>query len=217
MTPEERIQQLEQQLSEAQATIGTLETNVKNQNSYITKLEQQRQNPQTQQPAGNASLDPLVQKYIEDKMRADTLAKAEAQIQSEVSMEQYEAVKDDFHKFLDSTLTKHNTTVNYMVDAFSLVMGRALRNKEHPIHQISPNTKVMPGDQQAVDQPAIPTNGTTIANVQQTLANMPPIMTDKDTGASYSAPPTDKPIKNTRDAFQSLKSKFSDMGGNKFQ
>ena len=67
MTPEERIQELEQQLSEANATIGQLETNVKNQNSYITKLEQQRQEPKSQQPAAT-SLDPLVQKYIEDKI-----------------------------------------------------------------------------------------------------------------------------------------------------
>ena len=37
MTPEERIEQLEQQLNEANTKIGSLETNIKNQNSYITK------------------------------------------------------------------------------------------------------------------------------------------------------------------------------------
>lgn len=222
MTPEERIEQLEQQLNEANTKIGSLETNIKNQNSYITKLESQRNQQPSAPQQSTAQLDPLIQKYIEDKMKSDTLAKAENQIKSEVSEDMYNAVKEDFHNFLNSTLNKSNTTVNYMVDAFSLVMGRALRNKDHPIHKLAPSTKTMPGenlgqDSNAQPQQTVQTNTDTIASVQQTLANMPPIMTNKDVGAASGLPPTERPIRTTKDAFQSLKSKFADLGGNKFQ
>jgi hypothetical protein len=211
MTLEEAQQKLAE-LQEVQkaneATIAQLNTNIANQNSYITKLEAKAKGaPQ----AANApsQFDPAFQAYLEKNMKRDALEEAKAKIKLSISDPMYAAVEPDFLEFLDRNLKKENCTVEYIVDAFSLVMGRALQNKDHAINKLQ--------KQDPKPEPAAPaTNSQVVQTVQQQILQTPPTMSNRDTGAASGMPATGTATANTRDAFKALKSKFSSMGGGRF-
>ena len=197
MTLEEALKRIET----LEGELTTERKKVTDQNSYITKLEQQ-----IKAPGAASTSDPTIQAYIERKMREETLAQAVAQIKAEFSEEEYKAVEPDFNAFLDKNLKKENIRVDYILDAFALVMGRALRNKEHGIHKVkaatpgstTPPANPIPGNKQV--PPVIP---------------QPPVMTGKDGGGTPPPSPTTE-VKSTKDAFAALKQKMGTIGGNRF-
>lgn len=190
-----------------------IQTMITNQNSYITKLETQLK--ETSKPATQSGVDEITAKYLEKNMRRDVIAEAEKQILSEVDPKVYEAVKPDFMEFLEKSMKKENTTVEFAVDAFSLVLGRCYRIKGHAVNNIGKGTTPTTTPTQ---QTTIGTNSNQVQNVQNILSNQPPIMTHNDSSAAGGLPnSTSTPIKNTRDAFASLKNRFNQTGGSRFQ
>lgn len=183
---------------------------INDQNKYIGQLE-------TQLKAGsnNASAKPddVTMRYLEKNMRRDVIAEAVAEIKKDVSEEVYKAVEPDFLDFLDKTMKKENTTVTFCTDAFSLIYGKCLRKKDHPVNQIGKDT-----NPQVVTPTTAGTNGQSVAQVNSILQNQPPVITDKDqaSGSVTGLPNTGVQVKNTRDAFSSLKNRFANNGGNKF-
>lgn len=183
---------------------------INDQNKYIGQLE-------TQLKTGNnnsAKPDDVTMKYLEKNMRRDVIAEAVIEIKKDVSEEVYKAVEPDFLEFLDKTMKKENTTVAFCTDAFSLVYGKCLRKKDHPVNQIGKGTNPQ------VATPATPgTNGQSVANVNSILQNQPPVITDRDqsSGSVTGLPNTGVQVKNTRDAFSSLKNRFANNGAGKFQ
>src|SRR5699024_9664596 len=112
-----------------QAEIKKLNENISRQNSYITKLEAKansNDSVQKSNPTLDTRFDPTVQAYLEKNMKRDAIEEAKAVIKQEITPEMYNAVDPDFMAFLDKNLKKENCTTAYIVDAFSLVMGRAL-------------------------------------------------------------------------------------------
>lgn len=190
-----------------------LQKMIGDQNSYITKLETQLKD--TSKSASPTGVDSVTAKYLEKNMRRDVIADAEKQILAEVSPQVYEAIKPDFMGFLDKNMKKENTTVEYVVDAFSLVLGRCMRVKDHAVNKVgkadNPISTPTPNT-------VIGTNSNQVKDVQNILAQQPPVMTGQDTNAGTGLPGTQGvPIKNTRDAFSKLKDKFGQMGGSRFQ
>ena len=183
---------------------------INDQNKYIGQLE-------TQLKAGgnNASSKPddVTMRYLEKNMRRDVIAEAVAEIKKDVSEEVYKAVEPDFLDFLDKTMKKENTTVAFCTDAFSLIYGKCLRKKDHPVNQIGKDT-----NPQVVTPTTAGTNGQSVAQVNSILQNQPPVITDKDqaSGSVQGLPNTGTQVKNTREAFSSLKNRFANNGGNKF-
>jgi hypothetical protein len=210
-------QELEQALNEERAKNARLEENIRNQNSYITKLEQQRGNAAQASQAGQApataALDPTLQKYLEEQMRNDITSKAIAQIKSEVTTEEYAAVEADFLDFLNRNMNKGNTSINFVLDAFSLVYGRAKRLKDHAINNIGAKGTTPSSTAPEVN---VGTNTSGIDAVNNAIANKPPMMTGNDTNAASGPPDTSNSIKNTKDAFGSLREKFGQIGANRF-
>ena len=221
MTLEEAQQQLTDMAKKNEALEAEnkkLNENISRQNSYITKLEANRSQPsdQAQRPTSSTvgnNFDPAVQAYLEKNMKRDAIEEAKVQIKQEITEEMYKAIEPDFMAFLDKNLKKENCTTAYIVDAFSLVMGRALRNKEHPINKIGKGMATPPAT------PTQTTNSSQVQSVQNTILNntTPPIMTNKDVGAS-SGMPSGNGVQHqtTKDAFKSLKERFANMGGNRF-
>lgn len=211
MPTEKTIDELEKQLEALKKDLEKREKQVKDQNSYITELEARRaqvSNAQPQ-PSGPAT-DPAVQQYIERKMRDDTIAEATVEIQRSFKKEEFDAVFPDLLAFLKANMKKSNTTVGFVVDAFDLLYARALKNKEHGIHKIGKSGT-------PTETPNAQTNSNVINQVQQqTLKNTPPIISPKD-GIPSGVPEPSTKVKDTKDAFSALKSKFNGAGGNKFQ
>lgn len=222
MTLEEAQAQLAamtKERDEALADNKQLKENISRQNSYITKLENKTNSNNIESaqksttPTVDTRFDPAVQAYLEKNMKRDAIEEAKAMIKTEITEEMYKAVEPDFMAFLEKNLKKENCTSAYIVDAFSLVMGRALRNKEHPINKIGKGTATPPAT------PTPTTNSSQVQSVQNTILNntTPPVMTNKDVGAA-SGMPAGNGVQHqtTRDAFKSLKDRFANMGGNKF-
>ena len=222
MTLEEAQAQLEamtKERDEALADNKQLKENISRQNSYITKLESKTNSTNIESaqksttPTVDTRFDPAVQAYLEKNMKRDAIEEAKAMIKTEITEEMYKAVEPDFMAFLDKNLKKENCTTAYIVDAFSLVMGRALRNKEHPINKIGKGMATPPAT------PTQTTNSSQVQSVQNTILNntTPPVMTNKDVGAA-SGMPSGNGVQHqtTKDAVKSLKERFANMGGNRF-
>lgn len=222
MTLEEAQAQLEamtKERDEALADNKQLKENISRQNSYITKLESKTNSTNIESaqksttPTVDTRFDPAVQAYLEKNMKRDAIEEAKAMIKTEITEEMYKSVEPDFMAFLDKNLKKENCTTAYIVDAFSLVMGRALRNKEHPINKIGKGMATPPAT------PTQTTNSSQVQSVQNTILNntTPPVMTNKDVGAASGMPSGNgAQHQTTKDAFKSLKERFANMGGNRF-
>jgi len=205
------LEEYEKQLESLKEDLKKREKQVADQNSYITKLEASRAQVSNAQPQASVpAVDPAVQQYIERKMKDDTIAEASVEIQKNFKKEEFDAVFPDLLVFLKANMKKASTTVPFVVDAFDLLYARALKNKEHAIHKIGKSGT-------PTETPVAQTNGKVVSSVQeQTLKNTPPIISPKD-GTPSSVPETGQQVKNTKDAFSALKSKFNGAGGNKFQ
>lgn len=213
MTPEEQ-----KAFDDLKAQLDQANENIKKQNQYITKLEGQRggaaPTPAPEAPKATAQQGhkDVYQRFIEDQMREKALDKAIAYIKSHVSEEEYKAIEPDFLAFIQQNMTVQNTTQEFIVDAFNLVMGRARMVKDHAINQIGKGST-------PAATPTPPTNGATIAAVQSVIANQPPVMSDKDKSAATGAqlPNVPQGVRSTKDAFANLRKTFAGAGGNKYQ
>ena len=189
---------------------------VKDQNSYITKLETQLKETKAASNSGAAPVgNDITQEYIRKKMKEEVIEKATATIISSVGKEIYEAVKPDFDSFLEKNLKLDNTTESYVIDAFNLVYGRCFAKKDHPVHQVG-KAAANPGSTPSPTN--IGTNGQQVAAVQNVISGQPPVMSGSDASAGQGLPGVQgTPVKNTRDAFARLKDRIAGNGGNRFQ
>lgn len=186
---------------------ATLQKIITDQNKYVGQLE-----AQLKAKPGTTS-DDVTQRYLEKNMRRDVIAEAVEEIKKDVSEETYKAVEPDFIAFLDKNMKKENTTVAFCTDAFSLVYGQCLRKKDHPVHQVGK------GSNPQTATPQTPgTNGSVVQNVNSVIQKQPPVISDRDetSGSATGLPNTGVQVKNTRDAFSSLKNRFANNGANKF-
>ena len=185
---------------------------VKDQNSYITKLEANK--------GGNDGVhaDPAVTAYLKRKMREDVTAAAVQNILQVVqSKEVYEAIRPDFEAFLDKNMKEANTTEAYIIDAFNLVWGRAMANKDHPVHSVgkAQTPSGTPSEQTPVN--AAGKNTDQITQVQKTLqASSPSPINDNDGGGGNPPDQGKPPVKTTKDAMKNLRARFQQHGGNRF-
>jgi len=210
MPTEKSVEELEKQLEALKKDLEKKEKQVKDQNSYITDLEARRAQVSNAQPQASVpAIDPAVQQYLERKMRDDTIAEATVEIQKHFKKEEFDAVFPDLLAFVKVNMKKGNTTAAFVIDAFDLLYARALKNKEHAIHKIGKSTPP--------SETPVATNGKQVDNVQkQTLKNTPPVISTND-GTVSGVPESTSQVKSTKDAFNSLKSRFNNTGGNKFQ
>lgn len=139
--------QLKAKLEAEALAKAKLEENVRNQNSYITKLEADRKaGTQDKEP-----LDPATKAYLQKKMREDTIAGTLQKLAPQFPVGVIGAVREDLDLFLNNTMKPENTTEAYVREAFYLCYGKAMANKEHAVHQIlaqiTPTNPVVQGAQ----------------------------------------------------------------------
>jgi hypothetical protein len=203
--------ELEKMLKDLQEQVGTFKKQISDQNSYITKLETQAKTvPASSQQPGGVPSDQIVQKYLKEKMREDTLAKAKILIVQETSPDIYNVMEKDFMEFLNKNMKDADVKVEYMVDAFSLIMGRALRIKDHPIQKLLGKGDTPKATLDKVNEQAA-------QSVPGIIKQQPPVLSPKDNVAPTAAPVDGSiGVKSTRDAYKALKDKLNGFGGNRF-
>ena len=193
-----------------------LEKMIKDQNSYITKLETQLKDA-SKAPAsepGPAGVDKVTYAYLEKKMREDVIETATKNIKAVISEPMFNAVEKDWQEFLKNNMDIKHTTVEYATDAFNLVLGRCLAIKDHPVNQLGKGTTPNP----TPNQPTAGTNAQGVQDVNNIIRQTPPTMSNNDINAQSGIPtPQANQVKNTRDSFAGLKARLAGQGGNPFQ
>jgi len=195
------IEELEQELAQKAQELATKDKNIRDQNAYITQLEKDRQ-PAAAAKQNVSGINPSVMSFIENSMRSDAIAKARIEILKTIPAEKYAAVEEDYLKFLQDKMQGDAISVSFAIDAFGLVLGKALMDPTHKINttQIAAAQPVTQSPIPTITPPVIP---------QQT----PPVMTGKD--ISYvNGMPAQEPssIKNTREALARFEDKLKHGG-----
>lgn len=219
MTLEELQAALEAEKQKSEALLKEkeqLEQNVKNQNSYITKLEQNVKKPE-QQIGSPTITDKRLSEYLARNMKRDAIDEAFAVINQNVAPEIVECLKPEVLAMIDKTMTIDRTQPSYVIDAFNIIYGSAMTNKNHKIHQIGkapePKPAAAPVQPVPVQQAAQPT----VNEQLKAFMGTTPTMTPSDKSAVQAPPNTSPtPIANTRDAMSRFKDAVRNAGANRF-
>lgn len=199
------------ELEKAQARIKDLEKQVSDQNSYITKLENKAKQ--------GDGMTPEVKKFVFNQMAEKMKSKVVKKIKEEVDPKYFDAVEPDFEAFLEKHLREDTLNEAYIIDAFNLVWGRAMRKKDHPIHQVD---KADTPDGTSADNKGGSNAGNPNPKKTEGQGNpsqqTPPTISPEDSGAGGSGAPDSEPvpIKSTKESFNALKEKVKEFGGGRF-
>lgn len=220
MTEEEMKQKLaeaEERASKAEAERASLEKQRADQNSYITKLEGKVQGLENQMNSvkeatkAAPAIAPEITEYFQKKRREDYTEQAVNQIISEVGQEVYDCLSEELSNFLKLYMTEKNVSVRYIIDSFSLLYGRAMQNKEHPIHKVINPVK----EEEPKQVEDTPEEQVQFRNELNRMVNR--TMTNSDVnagGAPEVKPPT---VQNTREAMNAFKTKLFNLDSSKFE
>lgn len=203
------VEELQQQLAALQAENDQLKKNQREQNSYIGKLEAERQKPQAQSaPAqGGVSTDAVVRDYVRKKMRDDVMTEAMSTIGANFPKEVIELLQPELDQFLGKSMTAEKTTVPFVIDSFCLLFGRAQANPNHPIHKVlNAGKQGAPQGNQTPQQPLIQISPSAMAQQQMRQNTMSPADTN---AAGMPATGQQAPIKDTKEALARFKSRFA--------
>lgn len=212
MTEEEMkamLAEKESELAKVKAEKGTLEKNQSEQNAYITKLEETKSGLSNQlanvkDAANKPALDPNITAYFKKKYVEDFVNDGKAEIIKRDTKGSFPILEEELDDFLSSYMNENNASIKFIMDSYSLILGRAIADPEHAINKIE-DTGAKSEDAQ--QQPV------------QTISNnlFPPTMTNEDQGAGQPAAKTRVVVPDTRSAFKALEEKLFAQGGNKFE
>lgn len=203
------LEEAQAKIKELEVEIGKLQGQVKNQNSYITKLEAQVKGAPNN-PGGNSNgLDSVTQRYLEKNMMRDTIEEAKQNIVKQVGIDVYNAIEPDLSEWLKANMKIQNCTVEFVEDSFNLIYGRCFRNKDHKVHEaLGKGTTPQVATPTSTPQtPVTPTN--------PTVLNQPPVITSKD--GFPSTPPQPQGNKTKKEIFSDFGKKLAAGGNNPFQ
>ena len=224
MTEEEmnqKIAEAEARASKAEAEIEDLKTQRSNQNSYITKLEGKvkglENSLDTVKTAANntPAIAPEITEYFQKKRREDYTEQAVTEIISQVGEDKYNCLKDELNNFLKLYMTEKNVSVRYIIDSFHLLLGRALANPEHPIHNVIGDNKKVEDKPVVEDKPATESDQDLFRANLNNMINR--TMTNDDMNAG-GAPEVKAPtVQNTSEAMKAFKNRLLNLDSSKFE
>ncbi len=214
------VEELEQQLAETQAKLDasektnkTLEANQSNQNSYITKLEETKsalteQINSIKSTANSPALDPNITAYFKKKYVEDFEKDGIAEIISRDTKGVFPKVEAELRSFLKAHMTENNASLKFVLDAYSLVLGRAYADPEHEIHKVDEPT---PTEGEPTEPPAdkgVP------SNIHEPI---PPTLTDSDPASGNPVPRPQVEVRNTKEAFKVFEDRLFKQGQDKYE
>lgn len=212
------VEELEQQLKDTKAELkaiqdekNTLEKNQTNQNAYITKLEETKsalteQIGSIKSTANAPALDPNITAYFKKKYVEDFEKDGIAEIVRRDTKGVFPKVEDELKDFLRTHMTENNASIKFVLDSYSLVLGRAYADSEHAINNIDdvepPKDETTPKDTGIPSRPFEP---------------KPPTMTDSDPASGNVIPKQSIAVKDTREAFKVFEERLYNQGQDKFE
>lgn len=209
MTEEElkvKLNETQAKLDAALKEADSLKVQRSNQNAYITKLEEKARSLESQTNnikdavSSVPQVDPEITKYFHKQMRKEITEEAKSAIVNSVGQDKYNLLEKELNEFINKYMTTSNQSVNYIVDAFHLLLGKAYADPSHPmnakeemkvIEKIPNNTGE---NAKALDQLNKMIN-TGMNNEDKDFRGVTPIVT-----------PTQ--VNNTRDAMKSFKERL---------
>lgn len=194
---EERLAELEAKAAKAEQ----LEKDRSEQNSYITKLEGERnayksQAEQVKEVANQApSFDPLLMEHIKNDMHEKVTRKAIEAIIEQYKQPVYDAVKKEFEAILND-ISEKNYTVQYITTRFKLLIGEYMADPTSEVFKLITGTNPAP----KVDEP------------KPNLEPEPPVMNNQDkhvVNSNNDLPDRADKATSTKDALTRFRNKYN--------
>lgn len=220
MTEEEmnqKIAEAESRAAKAEEQVRSLETQRANQNSYITKLEGKVHGLEDSMESVKKSVNsapalaPEITEYFQKKRREDYTEQAVNEIISQVGQEKYDCLKDELNNFLKLYMNEKNVSVRYIIDSFNLLLGRAVANPEHPIHELLEPKKEEEPKQASISE----IDRTLFAQNINGMQNR--TMTNEDANAGGAPEVKPQNVANTKEAMSAFKNRLFNLDSSKFE
>jgi hypothetical protein len=112
-------------------------------------------------------------------------------------------------------MSEKNVSVRYIIDSFHLLLGRALANPNHPIHNVIGDNKKVEEKPVAEDKPVTESDQDMFRANLNNMVNR--TMTNDDVnqgGAPEVKAPT---VQNTQEAMKSFKNRLLNLDSSKFE
>jgi parvulin-like peptidyl-prolyl isomerase len=123
-------------IEEANRKIATLEENVKKQNQYITKLEQQNKELDGAIQEASHQMDHVdIRGYVLESRAKDFRKEADINIKRLYGEKVYEAMLPDWEEWLSEYLDVEKASTPFFEQSFQMAYGKALGNPEHAVHR----------------------------------------------------------------------------------
>lgn len=212
MTEEELKQQFDEsqkELSRLKGENDRLAKNQSEQNTYITKLEESKnglsaQLTNIQAAANKPALDPNITAYFKKKYVEEFVNEGKATIISRDVKGVFPLLEKELDTFLKQFMTENNASLKFILDSYSLILGRAIADPSHPINK--EKEEVAKNDE--VQQTPTPT----VINPLFT-----PTMTDADQSSGNPEAKRNISIPDTKSAFKALEERLFNQGQDKFE
>lgn len=212
MTEEELQAKLEETTNELNRLKGEndkLSKNQSEQNAYITKLEEIKnglsaQVNNIQEAANKPALDPNITAYFKKKYVQEFANEGKAAIIANDTMNAFPLLEKELDTFLKQFMNEGNASVKFILDSYSLILGRAIADPEHPINKKK--------DEGVKDETVQPEPTPTLVDPL-----FPPTLTDEDKGAGNPAAKQTINIPDTKSAFKVLEDRLFNQGRDKFE
>ena len=211
MTEEEmqaKLAETQAELASVREENGKLEKNQSNQNAYITKLEEKATTLADQISSIKGSLDkpmldPNITKYLKKKYVEDFVKEGKDLIKQRDTKNVFPKLEAELDSFIKAYMNEDNASIKFILDSYSLILGRAYEDPTHAINTVEPEVK-------DIVQP-IP------AETKKEMPLFPPSITDADQGAGNPIAKATVIIPDTKTAFKVLEDKLYEQGRNKFE
>lgn len=210
MTEEEVEQALaakDAELAKLKEEKDKLEKNQSNQNAYISKLEESKNGlseslKQIQATANKPVLDPNLTAYFKKKYVEEFIQEGKELIKKNDTRNNFELLEPELDEFLSAYMDENNASQKFILDSYSLVLGRAIANPEHAINKV-PESEAGKAQEQKPEPMIVPV--------------LPPMMTPADQGGSIPVAKSMISVPDTKAAFKMLEERLYNNNPNKFE
>ena len=210
-TLQKELEEVKAELEKEREEKSKLLQNQSNQNSYITKLEEKanalaEQLKTIKETANKPALDPNITAYFKKKYIEDFIREGKEEIIARDTKGVFKLLEPELDNFLKAYMNENNASIKFVLDSYSLLLGRAISDPEHAINKL--NDKDAKSENEEAQQQ---TESFTVK------ADFPPTLTDEDLAAGTVKKEHTPKVSDTKTAFKILEERLFNSGKNKFE
>jgi hypothetical protein len=201
-------------IDEANRKVATLEENIKKQNQYITKLEQQNKDLQGAIQEASQQMDHVdIRGYVLESRARDFRREAESNIKRLYGEKVFENILSDWEAWLSEYLDVEKASVPFFEQSFQMAYGKALGNPEHPVHKPAQDSATTPNP---AAERAQHLDRETSRVIDSSV--LPSTLSDSDGGTLIPEESVGMgEVANTEQALKAFRLKMANLGKNPFE